>query len=522
VSRPIEITEQLRARTPQVEIRDLSKSFPGTRALVDVDLDIGAGEVQALAGGNGSGKSTLIKILSGIYRGDAGGTLRTGDHSIEADRTSPEFARSAGIHVVHQDLGVFLDMSVTENIALGYGYSKALGVQVRWTDQRERARSLIERFEIEAHPDSLLRELSQAVRTQVAIARALQEQEEGGEGLLILDEPTSSLPDHEVDILLSTLKRYASRGQAILYVTHRLGEILDLADSVSVLRDGRKVGAYEAASLTEESLIELILGRQIDRVFPAMPSVENPLPAIEVRGLRAGPLEDVSLSVARGEVVGIAGILGSGRTELLRAIFGDLPYDTGEIEFLGKAFHPLRPADAIRAGIAYVPENRILDAAFPDLSVAENIALVDVRSYWNRGWIARRSMRLDAKKAMADFAVKAAGDTSLLSTLSGGNQQKVVLARWLRLQPKLLLLDEPTQGVDVGAREEIYRSVRRAVADGAAAIIVASDFEELAHVSDRVVVLRDGRITAEAHATEMSPTRLMQAAHQGSIRDEGR
>lgn len=501
----------------RIAIRGLSKTFPGTRALDDVDLDIASGEVHSLCGGNGSGKSTLIKILCGVYQGDPGGTLCIRNHEIGVDETSPEFARAVGIHVVHQDLGVFLDLSVTENIALGHGYPVRAGVQVRWPGLRKRAKELLERFEIEASPSTLLRDVSQSVRTQVAIARALQDDD--SEGLLVLDEPTSSLPAHEVELLLRTLRRYAERGQSILYVSHRLDEVLSISDRVTVLRDGRRVATLDGKGLDEDRLIQEIVGRQIDRVFPPMPEVDDSKDSrLRIRNLNAGPLREISFEVARGEVVGIAGLLGSGRTELLESVFGVLPVDSGAIELDGKPIRLRRPSDAMAAGVAFVPENRAEDAAMIDMSVNANISAASFRNYWSwrRPWIARRRMRVEAKESMGEFLVKAASEESLLATLSGGNQQKVVLARWLRRSPGLLLLDEPTQGVDVGARGEIYALVRKAVSEGASAIIVASDFEELAHVCDRVLVLSRGRVTGEVRPPHLNADYLMQAANQAT------
>jgi ribose transport system ATP-binding protein len=499
----------------RVEVRGLSKTFPGTRALSSVDLEIRAGEIHGLVGGNGSGKSTLIKILSGVYQGDRGGSVRVGEVETDADGTTPEFARAAGIHVVHQDLGVFTDMTVAENLALGHGYETGSPGRIRWRRQRARAKEVLERFEIDVPVRARLTQLSQVARTRIAIARALQDQDEGDEkGLLILDEPTAALPAHEVDLLLETLRSYASQGQSILYVSHRLEEILELTNRVTVLRDGVKSGPYETAELDEEALIKLIVGRQVDRVFPPMPKVENAAPLLQLRGVSAGPLRNVNLTVAEGEVVGIGGLLGSGRSELLRIIFGDLKMTEGEILLGSEPLRVKSPDAAIAAGIAYVPENRASDAAFTDLSVANNIAVASIREYFKSGHMTYRKMRRDSREAMADFKVKAASDGSLLATLSGGNQQKVMMARWLRRKPRLLLLDEPTHGVDVGARAEIYGLVRDAVADGAAALIVASDFEELAHVSDRVIVLGGGTVKAEVKPDNLSAESLMQAANK--------
>lgn len=501
---------------PRVEIRHLSKTFPGMRALNDVSLDLGAGEIHGLVGGNGSGKSTLIKILTGVYQGDPGGSLRTGDLELAAHHSSPEHARAAGIHVVHQDLGVFIDMSVAENIALGHGYPTVMKAQVRWSTQRQRTRRLLERFEIDAHPNTPLRSLSQAVRTQVAIARALQDQEEDSEGLLILDEPTSSLPAHEVQLLASTLRRYAERGQAILYVSHHLQEVLDLADRITVLRDGTKVATLESKALDEQELITLIVGREVRRVETNALQNAGGSALLELRNVSAGPLTDVSLTVAPGEVVGIGGLLGSGRTELLRTIFGDLPRHAGEIVFGEKTLSAAEPATAIAAGIAYVPENRSVDAAFMDLSVCTNVTMANIKDYWSIGRIAYRRMRSDARRLMSTFLVKASSGEAPLATLSGGNQQKVIIARWLRRKPKLLLLDEPTQGVDVGARAEIHALLRNAVADGSSALLVASDFEELAQVSDRVVVLSAGRVTGELRRPNLTAEQLMLAVQQST------
>ncbi len=505
------------AAPPRIRIRNLSKTFPGTRALIDVDLDLFSGEIHSLCGGNGSGKSTLIKILSGIYHGDAGGTLTIGDREVGVEDTSPEFAREAGIHVVHQDLGVFLDLSVAENIALGHGYPTRGRMQIGWRSVNQRARKLIERFEIDAKPGTSLMNLSQSARTQVAIARALQDEEEGSEGLLILDEPTSSLPAHEVENLLSTLKRYAAGGQAILYVSHRLDEVLSISDRITVLRDGRLAARMERGEdLDEDALIQQIVGRQVDRVFPSMPEVNDRTSLLTVRDLNAGPLRDINFELAHGEVIGIAGLLGSGRSELLRTLFGDLPIDSGEINLEGEAMKLRRPSDAMAAGVAFVPENRAEDAAMADLSVSWNVSSATVSNYWSwkRPWIASRRMRRDAERSIEEFLVKTASDDSLMSSLSGGNQQKVILARWLCRDPRLLLLDEPTQGVDVGARAEIYGLIRNAVAAGASALIVASDFEELAHVADRVLVLAQGRIVGEVNPPDLTVERLMQVANK--------
>jgi ribose transport system ATP-binding protein len=505
-----------------LSIRNLSKEFPGTRALNGVDLDVSRGEIHALCGGNGSGKSTLIKILCGVYHGESGGEIECGGIQVSADHTTPETAHQMGVRAVHQDLGVFPDLSVAENLALGHGFEVGRAGRVRWRKTRERAQELIERFEIAATPRTLLRKLSRAGQTQVAIARALQDQEFERGGLLILDEPTSALPAHEVELLLDWLRRYASTGQSILYVSHRLDEVLGLSDRVTVLRDGTKSGTWSAREMTEDQLIELIVGNKVERVFVEMPPVSDSRPALEIEDLWAGPLCGINLRVNKGEVVGVAGLLASGRSKLLQAVFGNVPINRGVIRIDGQQVRFSHTANAIDAGVALVPENRAEDGAFLDLPLYDNISAAVIDDYW-RGLLMRyRAMRSDSRELMEAFGVKASSVSALLNTLSGGNQQKVMMARWLRRAPRLLLLDEPTQGVDVGARADIYRMIRDAVAQGAAALIVASDFEELSHVVDRAVVLHGGRIVAEAASNELNAHRLTELSYiEGESRSNG-
>lgn len=499
---------------PRLAMREISKTFPGTKALDSVSLDVFPGEIHSLVGGNGSGKSTLIKILMGVHHADAGGFFDIDGNVTAADTSSPEFARAAGVQAVHQDLGVFPELNVAENLAIGYGYETGFLGKVQWTKLQQRAQRLIERFEIPAQPDTPLASLSQGARTQVAIARALQG-DDAGTGILILDEPTAALPAHEVDLLIANLRRYAAHGQAILYVSHRLDEVLSLSDRVTVLRDGKKVGTYAAADLDERRLIELIVGRTVEQAAPTMPPVINGAPMLRVDALTAGQhLVDVSFEVGRGEVVGIAGLLGSGRTELLRTLFGDLDCKGGTMTLDGRSHAPRRTLDAMKAGVSYVPENRARDAAFTDLRLFENLSMANIAHYWSGGRMRRSRMRADGQTLLKKYLVKARDVDSLLSSLSGGNQQKVIVARWLRHQPVLMLLDEPTQGVDVGARAEIYQLVRDAVVAGASALIVASDAEELAHVCDRVLILDKGRIAGELKPPELDAERLIQRIYQ--------
>lgn len=496
-----------------LRISHLSKTFPGTKALDDVSLEVRRGEIHALLGGNGSGKSTLIKILAGVYQGDPGGEISVGAHRWPAEAASPAKARSADLHFVHQNPGVFPDLTVSENLAIGRGFETGPLKVIKWRSTHRRTERLLERFHIRATPQTPVAALRPADRTMIAIARALQDQEGAHEGVLVLDEPTASLPAPEVDLLLDALRRYAADGQTILYVSHRLDEVLGISDRVTVLRDGRHAGTVDTDQVDEAGLIEMIVGRSLDRVFPDMPEPSQGEVALEVRGLRTGPLQDVTFSLKRREVLGIAGLLGSGRSELLQAIFGAQPIEAGEILLEGRPVRFSHPRHAIRAGVAYVPEDRAADAAFADMSVRENLSAARVGQYFRGLRLRHRLERDDARRSIREFLVKTPTDAAPLSTLSGGNQQKVIMARWLRLAPSILLLDEPTQGVDVNARAEIYSLVRAAVEAGTSVIVVTSDFEELAHVCDRALVLRNGRVAAELLPPQIDSGRLTELAY---------
>jgi ribose transport system ATP-binding protein len=493
-------------------VRHLTKSFGATLALDDVSFEVRAGHIHGLLGGNGSGKSTLIKILAGVHTADSGGELRVGTRAIPAHTTSPELARSCGLRFVHQSTSTFPELTLAENIAIGDRFPATAG-KIRWSQLRGLTATLLDRFEIDARPDDRLGDLRPADQTMVAIARALQDvghDDTGEPCVLVLDEPTASLPEHEAGVLLDALRRYARAGQTILYVSHRIDEVLDLTDAMTVLRDGRHVVTRSTEGMSEAQMIEHIVGRPVERVFAedadAAASVGDVV--LDIEGLTGGPLHGIDLTVRAGEIVGIAGLLGSGRTELLRMIFGDHPVESGTMRLGDDTIRPHSPGQAMKLGIAHVPEDREHEAAFLDLSVRENLSAAEISTYWTGGRLDCRRERRDAERAITDFAIRSSGQDALMASLSGGNQQKVVLARWLRRNPRLLLLDEPTQGVDVGARADVYAAIRTAVGDGMAALVVSSDFDELAHACDRVLVLRGGRITAEVRGTDLQRHRL--------------
>jgi ribose transport system ATP-binding protein len=499
-----------------LRVERVSKTFPGTRALDRVTLELSRGEIHALVGNNGSGKSTLIKILAGVQAADPGGEIRIGAHSFDAARFTPELARASGLHFVHQVPALFPMLTVAENMAIGRGFETAGLGTIRWQKQRERAARLIERFHIHATPDLPVALLEPADRTLVAIARALQDQEGEKHGVLFLDEPTAALPGPEVERLLSTLRRYAAAGQTIVYVSHRLDEVLRTSDRVSALRDGRLVATVPTAGMTENGLVELMLGHAIDRASPSEAQHGDKSALLRVKELSGGPMARVSFELDRGEIVGIAGLIGSGSSHVLRTLFGAEASREGEIALDGKRFIPAHPADAIAEKVAYLPPDRALDASFNALSVRMNLSATDVGRYFAGLRLRHDRERADARIAIERFMIGAASDIQPLYTLSGGNQQKVVLARWLRDRPKLLLLDEPTQGVAAHARTEIHGLLREAARAGTALLVVSSDFEELAELCDRVLVMVQGRIVSEVRPPALDAHRLTELAHFGA------
>lgn len=494
-----------------LKAESVSKAFGATQALCDVSFELKKGSVHALLGGNGSGKSTLIKLIAGVVPADAGVIELCGErHDLRS--MTPALARESGLHFVHQQRSTFPQLTVTENLAIGRGFDTGFGGRIEWSRARERAAAVLERFQIDAHPDQALEELGPATQTMVAIARALQDQDAEADGVLVLDEPTASLPAPEVTLLLDALRRYADAGQAIVYVTHRLEEVFAVADWATLLRDGKVVDTVAPSALDQEGLVELMMGRTVEQIERLRGRPEGRT-VLALRQVCAGPLAPLDLELREGEIVGLGGLIGSGRSTLLKALFGVRPLEAGEVWIDGELQQIGSPPDAMAAGLAYVPEDRQADAAFPDLSVAENLSLTVIPDYWHRGVINRRREQRDALGLFDSFLITAESDGAPLRSLSGGNQQKVILARWLRRDPRLLLLDEPTQGVDVGARSEIYELVHRAVGGGAAALVASSDFEELALICDRVIVLRKGAAVAEVSGDELDAERIARLAN---------
>ena len=499
--------------TVVLEATGLAKHFGGTPALADAVIRVRQGTVHALLGGNGSGKSTLIKCLAGVHAADAGTVSIRGEQLPAVDLT-PRRAHATGLRFVHQDLGLFDGLTIAENFALDDGFPTNRIGGIRWPALHDRVAALLTRYGIGADPSTSVGALRPATKTLVAIARALQDQDRS-EYILLLDEPTASLPDAESRALMGSLRKRADAGQTIVLVSHRLPEVLGVADDFTVFRDGRVAASLVSADPSEDELVQLITGRtparQVTRGVRSGDQV-----VLDVRGLVSGPLDDLDLSVAEGEVVGVAGLLGSGRSTLLNSIFGAQRPVSGTVTVAGADITGRSIRVVMQRGVALVPESRLRDAAFASMSVRENASAAVLRRYF-AGWMRHRAEREDTSELMQRFAVKAHSSEAPLSTLSGGNQQKLVLARWLRRDPRLLLLDEPTQGVDAGARADIHRTIRSYVTQGRAALVASSDFTELAQLCDRVVVLHRGRIATSVSGDELTADRLTELVQKGSV-----
>lgn len=478
------------AATVSLRVTGLTKSFGSVRALSDVSFTATAGTIHALLGGNGSGKSTLIKALAGVQQADEG-TVEVNGVSILASNLTPGWARSTGLSFVHQNVGVFPDLSVMENFALPSGYKVNPFTGISWTPLRKRIQDILDHFELDVDARTKMGDLRPAIQTMIAVARALHNEGQSDHGILILDEPTASLPADEARQVMLSARNVANRGHTVILVSHRLDEVLDYADDATFLRDGRLLETVAVASLTERSIVQRIAG--VDDLPETHDEIVTSFaPYLEVKDLFAGPVRGLNLTVGRGEIVGLAGLLGSGRSSILKSLFGLISTETGTISLNGTPVKFGHPTSAMRLGVAYVPEDRNEEAAFPDLNVEENLSISRLGDYWRAGRFAQRKQNLTASSVIDEYKVVVNSPSSTFSTMSGGNAQKVVMARWLGRTPQLLLIDEPTQGVDVGARADIHRRIVRAARAGMAVIVVSSDSSELAGLCDRVIGISNG------------------------------
>jgi len=491
---------------PVLAATGVAKRFAGTVALAGLDFSIEQGEVRALLGENGSGKSTFIKILSGYYDPDPGAVVRINGTAMHLG--SPDSSYSLGARFVHQDLGLVDTSSVLDNLYLNGGFPSFLGT-IRRREALREARADLARVGLEnVDPRALVGSLTPAAKTGVAVARALRTDSGTPVRLLVVDEPTATLPDNEVQHFLEIIRLVAGTGVGVLYVTHRLDEVFDVADRVSVLRDGHLVATEETDKLDRRQLIDLLLGTELDELHAVAETLDpdtGAAPVLEVESLDAGALQDITLAVRPGEIVGIAGITGSGRESLLGVIFGARPREAGSVRVEGAELPSGRPDRAMASRMGYVPPDRKLLAGIMDFSARENISLSDLSPFWRRLRIRRKAERAEAKGWFERLDVRPSGQVeNKLLTFSGGNQQKVVMAKWLRREPAVLLLDEPTQGVDVGAKAQLHRLLVEAAAGGAGILVSSSDVDELAALCQRVIVLRDGRVANLLRGTSVT------------------
>jgi ribose transport system ATP-binding protein len=492
---------------PLLSIRGLSKRFSGTLALDAVDFDVRAGEVHALLGENGAGKSTLIKVLAGVHRADAG-EIRWHDRLINP------VAEKVPITFIHQDLGLVDTMTVVENVAVLAGYPRRNGL-ISWRQARETAAAALELMGGGVDPDARVRDLPAAERSIVAIARAMAVNCE----LLVLDEPTAALPEADVARLLSVLRRLRVRGLGIVYVTHRLDEVFRFADRVTVLRDGRRVTSEPVSETNPAGLIFHIVGRSLSDVFVKPPAGAGGR-RLAVEELVAGDVGPVSFAVAAGEIVGLVGLRGAGHDVVGRAIFGDIAITSGTISLTGAPLAIRAPADAIRQRIGFVSSKRGEESLAPNLTVRENLFINPVI----RGGRILAAISLAREQArcirtLHRFSVRPPEPERVIATLSGGNQQKVIVARWMEAGSRLLVLEEPTFGVDVGSKAEIYHILQEALDGGLAVLLISSDFEEVAGICHRALIFDRGRVAAELPRVELSLARLTALASGG---DESR
>ena len=478
----------------------VSKSFEGVRALRGVSFDLRPGEVHALVGENGAGKSTLIRIMTGAEHPDAG-TLAVAGRIVP--HMTPALSRSLGIAAIYQQPSLFPHLTVAENLALTL---EAAGVwrRVRWPERQRRARTLLDDVGAAIDPARLAGTLSMPEQQMVEIAKAVG----GDASVVIMDEPTASLMDEEVERLFGVIRMLRRRGAGVIYISHRLEEVFAVSDRVTVLRDGETAATSETAALDRAALIQLMVGRALTEVFPKRPVAPGAV-AIELRHLsnRGLGIHDVSLSVRRGEVLGVAGLVGSGRTELAETLFGLEPADGGDILLHGKPVRIDSPAQAIRLGIGYVPEDRRQHGVVLEMPIAANATLASLDAVSSHGLIDRAAERRSAEDYVTRLRIKAPSVATEVGALSGGNQQKVALARWLSIKPELLILDEPTQGVDVGAKAEIHALIQELAERGLAIIMISSELPEILGMSDRVAVMHAGTVSgilSRAEATQDS------------------
>jgi rhamnose transport system ATP-binding protein len=489
---------------PKLVVERTTKSFGEVRALIDGSVTLYAGEAHALVGENGAGKSTLVKILAGVYQPDAGQIVLDGN---QVAFNGPSASRAAGVSIIYQEPTLFPDLTVAENIFMGR-QPLASGRRIDRTRMVSDAKAVFTRLGVELDPTRPARGLSVADQQIVEIAKAISFDAR----VIVMDEPTAALSSVEVDRLFDVVRTLRAGGAAVLFISHRLEEVFAICQRVTIMRDGRFVREAPIEDLTIDDIIRSMVGRDLDALFPKTQTLPGDV-VLEVEGLsRAGVFDNVSFTVRRGEIVGLAGLVGAGRSEVARAIFGIDRRDAGTVRVSGRPLGSGSPRAAVGAGIAFVPEDRRQQGLVMDMSIDHNVALASLGRLGSHGLI-RRASELDLATTWGrKLQLKFGRMRDAVATLSGGNQQKVVLAKWLARHPSLLIIDEPTRGIDVGTKAEIHRLLDELVADGVAVLMISSELPEMLGMADRVLVLREGRLTAELSREEADEDSIMRAA----------
>ncbi len=502
------MTTETASPAPVLQMRGITKTYPGVRALESVDLDVRAGEVHALIGENGAGKSTLMKVLAGAQPKDSGTITLSGD-TVEMD--SPQKAMDLGVSIIYQEFNLVPYLNAAENIYLGREPRAAVPGFVDFRTMYREAQQVIDRLGVPLDVRSPVNRLSVAQQQMVEIAKATSRRSK----IIVMDEPSATLTEHELKSLFSLIRQLKAEGVAIIYISHRLDEVFEIADRVTVLRDGKRIDTREIGELTRDDIIKMMVGRELTQMIPKVPAPlgDN---VLEVRGLnRKGLLHDISLTVRKGEIVGLAGLVGAGRTELARAIFGADSIDSGQIILDGKPARVRSPQEAIKLGIGLVTEDRKGQGLVLGMVVRENITLANLGALTRFNFIMAGRERQVARDYVTSLTVKTPSIEQTVQNLSGGNQQKVVLAKWLFTESKLLIFDEPTRGIDVGAKTEIYQLMNDLAAKGVGILMISSELPEVLGMSDRIFVMHEGRIAGELPVSEATQERIMHLATGG-------
>ena len=495
-----------------LKLSGIEKSFPGVKALDNACLNVYPGKVMALLGENGAGKSTLMKVLTGIYSMDKGSINYQGS---DVTFNGPRHSQEVGISIIHQELNLIPELTIAENIFLGREKTNVFG-GIKWAEMYREADALLQRLNVKHSSRQLLGELSLGEQQMVEIAKALSFKSQ----VIVMDEPTDALTDSETESLFKVINELRNEGCGIVYISHRLKEIFEICDDITVLRDGKFIDEIAVSAIDEDGLIEKMVGRRLDEIYPRIDAAHGTR-CMEVENITAPGVCDVSFTLDHGEILGISGLMGAGRTELMKAIYGALPRESGDVILDDKVVSPITPRDGLANGIAYISEDRKGDGLILGLSVKENMSLCSLDSLSKGVQLDHGKEATAVEDFMRQFNVKTPSRDQIIGNLSGGNQQKVAIAKGLMTRPKVLILDEPTRGVDVGAKKEIYQLINQFKAEGMSIILVSSEMPEVLGMSDRILVMHEGRISGEFMAEDANQEKLMACAVGKRIDEAG-